>query len=211
LRELIQKYLLQYHTISIDGWGTMSLAGKSAVLDFPNRSIHAPAATIEFNKQATGSNAFISWLADELKIRSDDAMQKVQAFVQQFSNTITQKDVSWNGWGRFYKSGSQILFSADADTLVHAAPVVAERVIRKGAEHQVRVGEDEKTSTEMEEWLHAPATKKKHLWRLIALFLSAAGIILAILFAGKHKIQWKNHTNYQQLQSKEPPVLYKTP
>ncbi|MBS4063715.1 MAG: hypothetical protein KGZ74_04105, partial [Chitinophagaceae bacterium] len=70
---------------------------------------------------------------------------------------------------------------------------------------------DDRTSTEMEEWLHTPAAKKKHLWRIIALLISAAGIILAVLFSSKHNIQWKNNTNYQQLQPKDPPLLYKTP
>jgi hypothetical protein len=189
----------------------MSLLNQSAVLDFPNRQLLAPSAVIEFSKNAGSSYDFVNWLADELKIRPDEALQQVQAFVQYFSNTITQNNVIWDGWGRFYKNGSQVLFSTDAEIRIQPAPVAAERVIRKGAEHQVRVGEEERTSTEMEEWLHAPDAKKKHLWQLIALLLSTAGIILAVLFAGKHNIQWKTHTNYQQLQPKDPPVLYKIP
>jgi nucleoid DNA-binding protein len=210
LRELIQKYLLQYHSVSIEGWGSMSLVNQPAVLDFPNRQIQSLSISIAFNEQSANSHAFISWLADELKIRPDEALQKVQAFVQWFSNTIHHNDVSWNGWGKFSKSGSQISFKAE-QAMVLPKPVLAERVIRKGAEHQVRVGEEEKTSTEMEEWLHTPSAKKKHLWQLIALLISAAGIILAVLFSSKHNIQWRNYTNYQQLQPKDPPVLYKTP
>lgn len=210
MRELIQKYLLQHHTVSIEGWGSMSLTNQSAILDFPNRQIQSPTISIAFSEQTGNGHVFINWLADELKIRPDEATQQVQAFVQWFSNTIHQKEVTWNGWGRFYKSGSKVLFSLDESLIIPKA-VTAERVIRKGAEHQVRVGEDERTSTVMEEFLHTPETKKKHLWRIIALVISAIGIILAVLFASKHNIQWKNYTNYQPLQPKDPPVLYKTP
>lgn len=210
MRELIQKYLLQYHSVSIEGWGSMSLVDQPAVLDFPNRQIQPPSTIITFHEQTGGNHVFTNWLADELKIRPEEALQKAQAFVQWFSNTVKEKDVSWNGWGKFSKNGSQISFTAD-EVMILPKPVLAERVIRKGAEHQVRVGEDDRTSTEMEEWLHTPAAKKKHLWRIIALLISAAGIILAVLFSSKHNIQWKNNTNYQQLQPKDPPLLYKTP
>jgi hypothetical protein len=89
--------------------------------------------------------------------------------------------------------------------------VLAERVIRKGAEHHVRVGEQELTNTEMEERLQGAEVKKKLSWWVAGLLLSTLGIILAVLFAGQHKIQWKNFTNYHQLHPQAPPVLYKTP
>jgi hypothetical protein len=210
LRELIQKYLLQYHRVSIEGWGSMSIVNHPAVLDFPNRQIHAPTTTVIFSEQTNGNHGFTNWLADELKIRPEEALQKVQAFVQWFSNTVRENDVMWNGCGRFTGHEGQISFKPD-EAMILPSTVLAERVIRKGAEHHVLVGEDDRTSTEMEEWLHTPAAKKKHLWQIIALLISAAGIILAVLFSSKHNIQWKSNTNYQQLQPKDPPVLYKTP
>ncbi|HEX4959142.1 MAG TPA: hypothetical protein VFV46_13250 [Lacibacter sp.] len=161
-------------------------------------------------EQAINDHQFRDWLATELGIRQDEVQNQLQLFIQHFTEALQQQSVVWAGWGRFYKNGSQITFEAQ-DSIYVPAIVKAERVIRKGAEHPVRVGEDERTSTEMEEWLQTGDAKKKHLWWIIALLMSAAGIILAVLFAGKHNIQWKNNTNYQLLKPKEPQVLYKTP
>ncbi len=209
MQELIQKYLLQHHAVSIEGWGSMRLTNQAAILDFPNRQIHPPSTTIAFNAQADNSHSFLNWLTDELKILPEEASHKVRSFVQWFNHTIRQQDIIWNGWGKFYYEGNKVLFSADSARLVPGA-VTAERVLRKGTEHHIRVGEDEKTSTEMEEWLHAPVTRKIALWQLMALFISVAGIILAVVFARKHNIRWKNHTNYQHLYLQDPPVLHTT-
>jgi nucleoid DNA-binding protein len=211
LVELIQKYILQHHSVSIEGWGTISLENQPAALDFPNRQVHAPVTTLHFSTVGGSNRLFTNWVADELRIKPEEATQRIQSFVQAFSNTISKESVTWSGWGTFEKKGTRIGFTAATETVWQPASVSAEKIIRKGAGHQVRVGEDERSSVEMEELLHPTIYKKKHLSRIIALFFTAAGIILAVLFASKHNTQWKNYTRYQPLHLKEPPVLYKTP
>jgi hypothetical protein len=209
LVELIQKYILQHRSVSIEGWGTMSLENQPAILDFPNRKLDAPTTKIVFRTDAKSSHSYSNWLSNELKIKPDEASQKVRWFVEGFGHTITHRNIVWNGWGFFEKNGTGVLFTPYTETDWQSAPITAERVMHKGAGHQVRVGEDEKNSAEMEELLHAPVAKEKHLGSIIALLFTCAGIILAVVFAGKHNIQWKNHTNHQELQLKDPPVLYK--
>ena len=53
--------------------------------------------------------------------------------------------------------------------------IAAERVIRLHAEHNVRVGEDDKTTTEMHAQL-AKQEAKKEQWWIIAIILAAVGI-----------------------------------
>jgi hypothetical protein len=209
LQQHIQKYLIQHQQLSIADWGTMQLVKESAQVDFTNRKIHAPSSKLFFQEPRVVDNSFEKWLADELNISHQDALASIQSFVKSFKLSVSNGTLIWNGWGSFEKCNNNIIFKSAFE--VNPGTVNAERVIRKGAEHQIRVGEEERTNTEMGEWLQGTETQKKYLWWIAALILSVFGIILAVLFANNHNIQWKNYSNYHQLQPKEPPTLYKTP
>ena len=58
-------------------------------------------------------------------------------------------------------------------------PVTAEKVIRVKAEHTVLVGEQEKTSLQMEKYFAETQRKKNYMW-LIALILT----VLSVMFIG---------------------------
>ncbi len=211
LTEFIQQYLLLNKTVSIKGWGTLQMISVSAELDFSNRLLYAPSVTFKFTSNETDDSPFVNWLANQMQATVEMAGQKRNLFVINFKQSIESiKKIKWVNWGVFEQTkDGQVVFIPDAaaKTLLHA--VIAERIIRKGAEHSVRVGEDERTRAEMEELLHLDVKKKKPLWLLNALVLLTIGIILASYFASSYNILWNQHTNYQQLQIKDPPVLYK--
>lgn len=209
MQQYIQKYLLQHHQVTIEGWGTMQLVNESAQVDFTNRKIHAPASIILFQEAKAVDASFENWLTQELNISYNEAVHTVKSFVQSFQQAVLNAPMRWNGWGSFEYINNKIIFKPEFNVL--PASVTAERVIRKGAEHQIRVGEDERSNTQMEEWLHGSPVKQKYLWWVAGLVLFSFGIILAVLFANHHNIQWKKYTNYHQLQPKDPPVLYKIP
>lgn len=209
MQQYIQKYLLRHQRISIEGWGTMQLINESAQVDFSNRKIQPPVASIVFQQSVTNEASFEHWLTQELNISYHEAVSAVKSFVQSFHVAVLNAPLHWNGWGTFEYINHKIIFKPAYQVL--PAAIKAERVIRKGAEHQIRVGEDERSNTQMEEWLHGSTPKRKYLWWVAGLVLTAFGIILAVLFANHHNIQWKKYTNYHQLQPKDPPVLYKTP
>jgi nucleoid DNA-binding protein len=210
LVELIQKYILQHQSVTIEGWGCLRLEKEQALIDFPNKKIQPPGFTLVFNHMESGNNnSFINWVADDLKVRPDEAAQKVHVFVEQFNKVITSKTITWKGWGSFEKKGLRILFTPSFEPVLNANEVSAERVIRVGAGHQVLVGTDERTSAQMEAILHSPISKKKHLVWILPLLFTLAGIILAVQFAYKFNTQWKKATLHQLLQPKDPPVLYK--
>lgn len=211
MTELIQKYVLLNKTVSIKGWGTLRIVPVNAVLDFSNRLLHAPYSTFEFSTAETNDFLFLNWVAKEKNVSIETAIQQQNLFVINFKELIQEiKKISWSHWGVFEQTKeSKVIFIPEVGnkTLLHA--VIAERVIRKGAEHSVRVGEDERTSAEMEELLQANVKKKKPLWFLNALLLLVIGIILAWYFASNYNILWNKFSNSQQLQPKDPPVLYK--
>jgi nucleoid DNA-binding protein len=209
LQQYIQKYLLQHHHVSIEGWGTMRIENQPAHIDFPNRILYPGVLNISFNDKAENEVVFQNWLASELKISSLEASNKIKSYVSGFKSSLENGSIDWDGWGSFSKQFSKAAFTPSIATI--PAPVHAERVIRKGAEHHIRVGEQQLTNTEMEEMLHVADAGKKHLWWVAGLVMSILGIILAILFANQHNIQWKNFTNHHLLHPQEPPVLYKIP
>jgi hypothetical protein len=209
LQQYIQKYLLQHHHVSIEGWGTMRLENQPAHIDFPNRLLHPEVLNISFTHKTENEVVFQNWLAGELKISLLEASNKIKSYVSGFNFSLENDSINWDGWGSFSKQFSKVAFTASIATV--PASVRAERVIRIGAEHHIRVGEQQLTNTEMEEILHVAGTGKKYLWWVASLVLSILGIILAIFFANQHNIQWKNFTNHHLLHPQEPPVLYKIP
>jgi hypothetical protein len=88
-------------------------------------------------------------------------------------------------------------------------PVVAEKVIREISEHMVRVGEDQKTSAEMQEMLNLPETKRSRWW--IAALVAG---LLALFFIGwhfyEHGIDVSSTTNNMKLVPMEATAPYQT-
>jgi nucleoid DNA-binding protein len=211
LQELILKYLSIHHSISIKGWGSLLLKEEPAQVDFPNKLIHPPKNLLEYSANGAEDPAFIDWLMQQLHFSSSDVFEQLKIYTNQFLQQLNSESIQWAGWGTFSKSGDKTIFLQQLDNITNHEQVIAEKIIRTGTEHSLRVGNEEHTNLEMEEWLHRTNDKKKYLWQILALLLGAIGIILAIIFAKIHQYQWKNYTNLQLLHPKEPPVLYKTP
>lgn len=189
----------------------MQIVPVSAELDFSNRLLYAPSYDFLFSTDATDDISFLNWVAKESKVSLEVAIQQRNMFVDFFNQSLaTKKEFTWFNWGVFSLSNSEKLrFVPESSNKTLLTAVLAERIIRKGAEHSVRVGEDERTSVEMEEFLHGDVKKKKPLWLLNALLLLSIGIIFALYFATNYNILWNKHTNSQLIQPKDPPVLYK--
>ena len=86
--------------------------------------------------------------------------------------------LEWDGVGTLSKGlAGEIRFEAALKGLAVGTPVPANKVIRENAEHTVRVGEDQKTSTEMLERL-VPADEKRSYWWAAALVIG----LLAFVF-----------------------------
>lgn len=189
----------------------MQLKETTARVDFPNKLIHAPVTALEFSGNTTDETSFTDWLMQELQLSAQEVQQQVFLFTNRFREQVEKGTVQWNGLGSFRKSGDSFVFEPEVNAAITHQSVTAEKIIRSGASHQVLVGNQEHTNLQMEELLHSTSTKQKYSRLIPALLLAITGTILAVLFAKNHNIQWKNYTNYQPLQPKEPPVLHKTP
>lgn len=209
--ELIQQYVSAHKQVSIKGWGTLELVNTTATVDFPNRLLHGPVQTLQFTALGEDSIPFLHWLAAQLKISFSQAQQMTEMFAAGFHQSISlSNQVEWKDWCVFTKNADgSVLFQSELRFTATAAPVTAERVIRKGAGHTVRVGEEEKTNVEMEEYLQGQESQSVYRWWIAAVLLLVLGGAALFYVAGTYPMQWKHQSGRQKIELKEAPAGYR--
>lgn len=163
----LYQYFVLHKRLNIPGIGTFLLERKPAISDFPNKIILPPSLNIALHHgNATPSKNFFTWLADALKISDRDAVIRFNDFAFELKRKISAGDrVQWDGVGTLSSGlAGEIRFESALKNTAIEAPVKAEKVIRENAEHTVRVGEDERTSVQMLEWLNQPQARKNYWW-----------------------------------------------
>ncbi len=208
--ELIARYLSFQKQVSIKDVGTFSVEELPARLDFPNKLLHAPEHILHFNPKWSNDELFEQWAQKQLGLSQQEIKAQLQNLSADFQRTLSDKnELNWEGIGRFSKNDQQLILFSSGLEVVKRPPVVAEKVIRKNAQHSIRVGEQEKTNVEMEELLQKQSRKTLNLWWLLALalFLTA---FLAILFIANYQTkQWNRQGNSEKPTLEEMPVLHK--
>lgn len=175
----LYEYLVLHRQLSIPGFGTFLLERKPAGTDITHRQINPPVFSITLDQsRETPAKKFFYWMADRLHIHYHEAIVRFNSFCYDLKQHILAGNtVTWNNVGTFTKGISgEIRFDPSVTDRRFDPPVSATRMIREKAVHTVRVGEQEKTSVEMSEWLH-PEEGRKSYWWTPALI---AGIILVI-------------------------------
>ena len=174
-------FLIRHKELNVPGIGTFLLERKAARADFLNKCIHAPVHSISLlNSNVAASKKVFSWLSRSLNISERDAVIRFNEFAFDLKKKIDEGSIiKWKGVGSLEKIENQINFLPEE--VVIEKPVPAEKVIREHAEHTMLVGEQERTSTEMENWFHR-TEKKVFRWWIVALIL--VGLLIA--FIGWH-------------------------
>ena len=153
---------------------------------------------------------FFTWLADMLKISDSDAPVRFNDFVYEVKKKIDAGNtVNWNGIGILSKGlAGEIKFVPINEELVLEQPVPAVKMIRDNAEHTMRVGEQERTSSEMMEILMRPEKRTSYWWT----YGLAVGL-LAIMFIGwyfsEHGLDVSSTANGQKLVPKQIAPTYR--
>lgn len=182
MQDTLYEFLLLNKKLSLPGIGTIALCRHSAQHDFTDRRFTAPSFyfTIESANDKPSKKLF-DWLCSISGITEWDAIKSVNDFSLALKNRLSEKgEVIWENVGviRRDNKGELILEKQNVDLQSEQA-VIAEKVIRVKAEHIVLVGEQEKTSVEMEEYFAESHSKKNYSW-LIAVILA----LLAVMFIG---------------------------
>jgi len=182
MQDPLYEFLLLNKKLSLPGIGTIALCQNSALLDFSNKQFTAPSFyfTIESRNDKPSKKLF-DWLSSSLGITEWDAIKSVNDFSFALKNKLSETgEVNWENVGMIRRDNNGDLKLETQNILLQSEqPVTAQKVIRVKAEHTVLVGEQEKTSVEMEEYFAESPAKKNYTW-LIAVILT----VLAVMFIG---------------------------
>jgi hypothetical protein len=179
--QVLNAYLFQHRSISIPGLGTIYLETQSANVDVADRTILPPLYLFRFDKYFDAPDReFFSFIAVQRNMLDFEAIKWYNEFSLDLRNRIrTEEQVEWEGVGVLRKNGGEIAFESTSEPLF-MNPTPALRVNRQNAQHTLLVGDQERTNTEMNEWLlDDEAGKPKRSWWIIALVLGA--VVLALL------------------------------
>jgi hypothetical protein len=207
----LYQYFIQYRQLTLPGRGIFMLERKPATTDFPNKMIYPPVFTISLHHGSTPPpRNFFTWLSQTLQINDRDAVIRFNDFAYELKQRLTAGDkIKWEGVGTLSSGlAGEIRFESALKEATTEMPVKAEKVIREHAEHTVRVGEDEKTSAEMIEYLSHGDARKNYWWA----WAIAAGLVI-IMFIGwyfsEHGLKASSTGNEQHLKATENPSTYK--
>ena len=197
----LYQYLILHKQLNIPGIGTFLLERKPADIDFVNKIANPPAYTVALHHgNSVPSKNVFSWLASSLNISERDALTQFNDFALDIKDRVLTGDkLQWNGIGILSKGmAGEIRFEASLKGMKAGTPVPAIKVIRENAEHHVRVGEQDKTSSEMIELLAPPAQKKTYGWG-IALIAGLLAIIFIALYFFSNGLNTSSAANQQKL------------
>jgi hypothetical protein len=182
----LHQYLLHYKNLPVPGIGTFFLERIPASADLPNRVIHAPTYQVRYKTEVDSlPRHFFSWLGHVLGVPDREA----QAMFEEFGNRLAEdtragKIIRWQGVGEIRNGEGRLNFDGYDFRLESA--VAANKVIRENAQHQVRVGEDLRSSEEMTRMLKAEVKTRKYplLLPFIILLLAISFIVWYFLRNG---------------------------
>lgn len=203
----LYQYLLQHRKVAFPGIGTIQLERMPALADFPNRQLLPPVYSFSFHTPApVPPGRFFHWLGAVLGISQMDAVVRFNDFVFELRKQVDKgHTVQWQGVGELKKGlAGEIRFKPHIPSFT-AAPVPAQKVLREKAIHTVRVGEEEKTAAEMEQFL-ARTPAPRTLWWAWAVGLGVPALIFTGWYFSEHGLDVASTANTRSVTIPETPV-----
>jgi hypothetical protein len=179
------EYLLQQHELPIPGVGHLKWEAVPAAYDVADRHFNPPGgswsfATIDESDGALPLQRLTGHLALWQNLSEEEAFEEVQAFGQHVQHQLKATGcASIAGMGSLQATDQGICFEPNAAT-VWLAPLAAERVIREGASHQMLVGDQQTTTTEMEAFLAEDENIAADRWWVWPAILAAVALALIV-------------------------------
>src|ERR1700748_843137 len=178
--QVLNAYLFQHRSISIPGLGTIYLETLPANVDVAERTMQPPVFQFRFDKYFDAPDKeFFAFVASQRNVLDYEAIKWYNEFSFELRNRIrTEEEVSWHGVGILKKdSTGGVQFESAKAPAFFLQPVSAVRVNRQDAQHTLLVGDRERTSGEMNEWLHDEVLhRRKFPWWIIAVILAVIGL-----------------------------------
>ena len=185
---LLTKYLLQYRRVSIPSVGTITLVHQPAQLNIADKLILPPAFVAEIGEDETVPDHQLSYLSAALQAEGAVVSQQLASLGERLKERIQAGGFYWKGIGLIREKREPMRLALPA-----LGPVPAERVLRPEAEHNVLVGNQHLTSTQitaLKEEVEEVAEKERSVFVVVGwvvLFLAVLYIIF-VLYQGKFRM-----------------------
>ncbi len=183
MKDILREYLLTEKKLPLAGMGVLYLQRDPARFDVGNRQFLPPQIAYNFLPEPVEHiSQLVEWLSARWGVDAAEAVHRYRGFCEELAQLLsTQDQVSWKGWGQWKKDQQGVLqFVSDNDAL-QLMPVAATKIIRDNETHQVRVGEDSRSSVEMTQLLHQKKPSFNYEQTIIW-----AWLVLALLWLGWH-------------------------
>ncbi|NDF97735.1 MAG: hypothetical protein EB101_02160 [Chitinophagia bacterium] len=160
MTDILQEYLLTQKKLPLAGAGVLYLNRVPARFDVGSRQFLPPDNSYTFRSEPVEQiEELVNWLSARMGLEPAEVITRYQRFCASFLQTLSSgATVSWKGWGSWQKDEKGALqFLVDLPAMTNA-PVAAQKIIRDNAAHQVRVGEESRSSVEMAQRLQQSKT-----------------------------------------------------
>lgn len=174
----LQKYFILHKNLNLPGIGKLAVEQDPARFDFTEKKIYPPKQVINFYPQKNNADKeFFTFLSDDLHTDEVNAIRQFNDFIFEIKNLLSNRGfVTLPGIGDLVIDNNIYSFRPAYNTDSYYSPLSIERVIRKNAEHIIRVGENEHTNIEMQQMLGETENARKDYWWVYAILLTVAGV-----------------------------------
>ena len=198
--EVLNAYLFQHRSISIPGLGTIYLDTHPASVDVADRTMLPPVYRFRFDRYFDQPDKeFFAYVAAQRNVLDYEAIKWYNEFSFELRNRIRNEDrVSWDGVGVLRKDDSgNVEFESAPSVLAFMQPTPAIRVNRQDAQHTLLVGDRERTSGEMNEWLQEDVARRRSVsWWVIAVILGGLCLVALCWYFYIHGFSIANQSKF---------------
>lgn len=184
MQDLISSYLIQTQECNLPGLGSFSINTLPASLDVANKVMIPHTEEIIFSERSDSLNdQFVNYIAYKKNIEKEDAAIRLREYCSKAKEDLMNgKEIHFDSIGSLYaNSAGAISFQPlPFNKMLQAVPAV--RVIHKNAGHNVLVGDNEKSSIDLNQCLQEEEVKAPR-WKIAAIILLLIGLsVLAYHF-----------------------------
>jgi hypothetical protein len=181
MNHLLQSYLVENGQLPLAGMGRMEAVLVPARYNVSEHRLDPPAGRLHWfahkEEELPSLQHLTGFLARALQVSEEEAFDQYNTHCAVMQQTLSKDGVlDWWPLGRFHQADNVLNFEQAAPQAAYA-PIPAERIVREGVAHQLRVGDNETTTTEMEAFLNSEEVETERWW-LLPLLIALAAVAL---------------------------------
>ncbi len=201
MQHLIEQFLIQHKYCPLPKIGTLELKQRNADFSVGEQLIAAPAPFIALTSVEKDSAAFVSFIAKQKNIDNHQAGSMLQEYCTAILNIKNGQEMAIAEAGSMsVNSKGELQFKQRALPQEFLPKIALNRVVHPEAVHQVRVGDEEKTTAYMHGYLKDAKVKKGNQWLMFFLV-----IMLLLLTVIVHYVTDNTNTSNDSKESNQHP------